>query len=84
MNAYARITAFGLIAIGILLMIGGLIGGVVSLARGGMHLARFGGTGVGLLLGLFVFIQGAMVSATGQGLYLLAKIRRDGLPAHSV
>jgi len=85
MNTIARITAIILIILGILVMLGGVATVVVGLARSGQHAlsvapVRPGAGLVGLLTGfglaIFLFIQGMIVIATGEGLYLLADLAR--------
>ncbi len=85
MNTVARITAIVLIILGILVMLGGVATVAIGAVRSGQRASsaapvrpagRLGGllTGVGLVA--FLFIQGAVVTATGEGLYLLADLAR--------
>jgi hypothetical protein len=88
MKTLARITAVILIIFGILVMLSGLTMGIIGIVRAGSHALSatpiqpglraaggglFGGFG-GLILVIFVLIQGLMIVATGEGLYLLAKL----------
>ena len=94
MKTLARITAVILIIIGILVMLGGVAMGVIGLVRAesralgttplqpGLHAAGvglFGGLG-GLILVIFIVIQGLMIIATGEGLYLLANMSEKMIP----
>ncbi len=86
MNRFARITAIALIVIGILVMLSGIISAAAGGLTTGMH--RFGGAvgqmpfhrpmgggfGLSLLFGAAVFVQGLVVTALGQGLYLLSSL----------
>lgn len=85
MNTIARITAIVLIVLGILVMLGGVATIAVGAVRSGQRApstapirpaARLGGllTSIGLVA--FLFVQGAVVIATGEGLYLLADLAR--------
>ena len=88
MKTMARITAVILIILGIIVMLGGMTLGVIGVVRAGSRAlgvsplqpglraasgGLFGGLG-GLILVVFIFIQGVMIAATGEGLYLLAKL----------
>lgn len=77
MKTFIKITAFVLIGFGILAMILGAAAGVVSGMRVG-DLPRLGGIVpaaiVGLLVGGGIFLQGLMLSAVGEVLYLLTQI----------
>ena len=84
MKTLARITADVLVIIGILVMLGGMTMGVVGVARTGIRAlsavpvtsgARLAGGGLGgLVILIFIFIQGLMCLAAGEGLYLLANM----------
>ena len=88
MKTLARITSVILIIFGILVMLSGLTIGVIGIVRaGGRALGatplqpglRVAGGGLfgglaGLILLIFVLIQGSMIVATGEGLYLLANV----------
>ncbi len=82
MKTIARITAIILIVLGILVMLGGIatgIGGALhfgqrALNGSGTAPARTGGLLGGTALAIILFIQGVMVIATGEGLYLLADL----------
>jgi len=88
MKTLARITSVILIIFGILVMLSGLTMGVIGIVHAGsralgatplqpgLRLAGgglFGGLG-GLILVIFILIQGLMIVATGEGLYLLANV----------
>lgn len=94
MKTLARITAVILIVFGIIVMLGGVTAGVIGIVRAGSHAlgatplqpglrlaggALFGGLG-GLILVVFVLIQGLLIVATGEGLYLLASLSGKLLP----
>jgi hypothetical protein len=81
----ARITAIALMVIGVMVVLVGFglgIGsmfmlGVRQAFRGvgpGMQMVRFGGGGVGLAVIAVAFIQGLLMVAWGEGLYLLSKL----------
>ncbi len=85
MNTIARITAISLIILGILVMLGGAATGVIGAVRSGQHAlssasarpaAGLGGLLTGIGLAIFLFVQGMLVVATGEGLYLLADLAR--------
>jgi len=93
MKTLARITAVILIILGIIIMLSGLTMGVIGMVRAGSRALgaapiqpgfRVAGglaNGLGgLILVLFVFIQGLMIIATGEGLYLLANISAKMIP----
>jgi hypothetical protein len=93
MKTLARITAVILIIFGIIIMLSGLTLGVVGIVRTesralgatavqpGLRVAggMLGGLG-GLILVIFIVIQGLMIIATGEGLYLLANISAKIIP----
>ena len=94
MKTFARITAVILIIFGILVMLGGLTLGVIGIARAGSRTlgaaplqpvlravggGLFGGLG-GLILVIFILIQGLMIVATGEGLFLLANLSEKMIP----
>jgi hypothetical protein len=94
MKTLARITAVILIILGILVMLGGLTLGVVGIVRAGSRAlgaaplqpalraasgGLFGGLG-GLILVIFIVIQGLMIAATGEGLFLLANLSEKMIP----
>ena len=88
MKTLAYITSMILIVVGILAILVGVTWGVIGLlhtgsrARGTTPLQpglRFAGAGsfgwlAGLILPVFVFIQGLTILAIGEGLYLLAAL----------
>ena len=89
MKTLARITAVILIIFGIIVMLSGVTLGIVGIVRAGsralgatpiqpgIRVAGAGGmlSGLGgLILVIFIVIQGLMIVATGEGLYLLAKL----------
>ncbi len=89
MNTIARITAIILIILGILVMLGGVATVVVGAVRSGQRAssaaparpaAGFGSLLTGIGLSLYLFVQGMIVVATGEGLYLLADLARK-MPA---
>ena len=95
MKTLARITAVILIIIGILVMLGGLTMGVIGIVRAGSRAlgaapvqpalraasgGLFGGLG-GLILVIFIVIQGLMIVATGEGLFLLANLSEKIIPS---
>jgi hypothetical protein len=95
MKTLARITAVILIIFGIIIMLSGLTLGVVGIVRTesralgatpvqpGLRVAGAGGMlgGLGgLILVIFIVIQGLMIIATGEGLYLLANISAKIIP----
>ena len=94
MKTFARITAVILIIFGILVMLGGLTTGVIGIVRAGSRAlgaaplqpalraaggGLFGGLG-GLILVIFIVIQGLMIVATGEGLFLLANLSEKMIP----
>ena len=95
MKTFARITAIALIAVGLLIMLGGLVAGVAGAFSGGWHhfpgadgRMPFGhmqggrmGMGMGLLFGAALLVQGLIVTAVGQGLYLLNNLGEKPAPA---
>ena len=89
MSTFARITAFVLIVLGILIISGGLV--LATLAATGAARAlldvttaarplRAGGS-VGLIAVAFLVIEGLTVTAIGEGLYLLADLPNKMRPA---
>jgi len=87
-------TAVILIVCGIIVVLGGITVGVVGVVRAGSRalgisalqpglratsVGLSGGLG-GLLLVIFISIQGLMICATGEGLYLLAKLTEKVTP----
>ena len=88
MKSLAYITAVILIVFGILVMLGALTLGVISMVRTGSRTlgaspfqpgSRLAGAGLfgwlgGLILTIMVLMQGMMVVALGEGLYLLANL----------
>ncbi len=94
MKTFARITAVILIIFGILVMLSGLTMGVIGIVRAGSRAlgaaplqpalraasgGLFGGLG-GLILVIFIVIQGLMIVATGEGLFLLANLSEKMIP----
>jgi hypothetical protein len=94
MKTLARITAIILIIFGILVMLGGLTMGVIGIVRAGSRTlgaaplqpalraaggGLFGGLG-GLILVIFIVIQGLMIVASGEGLFLLANLSERMIP----
>jgi hypothetical protein len=94
MKTLARITAVILIIFGILVMLGGLTLGVIGIVRAGSRAlgaaplqpalraasgGLFGGLG-GLILVIFIVIQGLLIVATGEGLFLLANLSEKMIP----
>ena len=93
MKTLARITAVILIILGILVTLGGLTMGVVGIVRAGSRTlgaaplqpalraagGLFGGLG-GLILVIFIVIQGLKIVATGEGLFLLANLSEKMIP----
>ena len=94
MKTLARITAVILIIFGILVMLGGLTMGIIGIVRAGSRAlgaaplqpalraasgGLFGGLG-GLILVIFIVIQGLMIVATGEGLFLLANLSERMIP----
>ncbi len=94
MKTLARITAVILIIFGIIVLLGGLTLGVIGIVRAGSRalgatplqpglrvtgVGLFGGLG-GLILVIFIVIQGLMIIATGEGLYLLANVSEKMIP----
>jgi hypothetical protein len=86
MNTFARITAFILILLGILILIGGLVLGVTGALHALMNTStaarplRAGGS-IGLIAVVFIFAEGLTVTAIGEGLYLLADLPHKLRPA---
>jgi len=95
MKTLARITSVILIILGILVMLGGLTMGVIGIVRAGSRAlgaapvqpalraasgGLFGGLG-GLILVIFIVIQGLMIVATGEGLFLLANLSEKIIPS---
>lgn len=93
MKTFIHITSVALIVIGVLIMFGGLIAGVAGALGGGMHPfpAPDGGFpygphrgtigGMGLLFMVALLVQGLIVTAIGQGLYLLNTLALPDQPA---
>ncbi len=86
MNTFARITAFVLIILGILIIIGGCVLGATGAVRAVMNVATAarplrGGGSLGVILVVFIFIEGLTVTAIGEGLYLLADLPNKLRPA---
>ena len=94
MKTLARITAVILIIVGIILMLSGVTVGVIGLVHAGSRAlgttplqpglrvaggGLFGGLG-GLILVIFIVIQGLMIVATGEGLFLLANLSEKMIP----
>ena len=94
MKTLARITAVILIIYGILIMLGGLSMGIIGIVRAGSRAlgavpfqpalraadgGLFAGLG-GLILVIFIVIQGLMIVATGEGLFLLASLSEKTIP----
>ena len=94
MKTLARITAVILIIFGILVMLGGLTMGIIGIVRAGSRALGtvplqpapraagagvFGGLGR-LILVIFIVIQGLMIVASGQGLFLLASLSEKTIP----
>ena len=94
MKTLARITAVISIIFGILVMLGGLTMGIIGIVRAGSRAlgtvplqpaqraaggGMFGGLG-GLILVIFIVIQGLMIVATGEGLFLLASLSEKTIP----
>jgi len=94
MKTMARITAVILIVFGIIVVLSGITLGVIGVVRAGSRALGIstlppglraasgglsGGLG-GLFLVVFIFIQGLMICATGEGLYLLAKLTEKVTP----
>ena len=86
MNTFARITAFVLILLGILLILGSLGLGATCVVRAIFNTSaaarplRMGGS-IGLIAVALVFVQGLTVTAIGEGLYLLADLPNKLHPA---
>ncbi len=87
MKTIARITAIILIILGLLVMLGGITTVAIGALRSGQRAlsaaprpAGLGGVISGLALAVILFVQGLVVIATGEGLYLLADISHR-LPA---
>jgi hypothetical protein len=89
MKTFVRITAITLIALGLLIVLGGVIAAFAGAIGGGGHHfpapdgpmpfphpmdGKDGRHGLGLLLAAALFVQGLIVTAIGQGLYLLNSI----------
>jgi hypothetical protein len=83
MKTFVKVTAITLIAIGLLIMLGGLVAAVAGAVGGGVRAfpapdgrmpfphpmaARHG---LGLLFAGALLVQGLIITAIGQGLYLL-------------
>jgi hypothetical protein len=88
MYTLARITAIVLIILGILVLLGGLAAGVTGAVRTGTRALgaapaqggpRLGGLLSGFALGVFLFIQGLMIIAMGEGLFLLAGLSKKAI-----
>ncbi len=80
MNTLARISALVLIVLGILILLAGLLVGTADSFRLGARLVGTFPSGLrpgyglwgGLALGVFLFVQGFLITAAGEGLYLLS------------
>ncbi|MGE5220973.1 MAG: hypothetical protein ACM3PY_00955 [Omnitrophica WOR_2 bacterium] len=93
MNTFARLTAVVMILLGILVMLFAIVGGVFGVARIGLGtvqptptfppanpffvIPQIVGAGIGLLVGLVMFIQGLILTALGEGIYLAAEIAQN-------
>jgi hypothetical protein len=90
MGKVARITAIVLIVLGILVILVGFAFGFASLLRLGFRpmmlrargtpmipMTGVAGVGAGLLVLAVAFIQGLLMVAWGEGLYLLSKIAKQ-------
>jgi hypothetical protein len=93
MKKFIQFTAVALMVIGILIMLGGLAAGLAAALGGGMHRAfpapdgdfpygphRGMMGGVGLLFMAALLVQGLVVTAVGQGLYLLNNLVLPAAP----
>jgi hypothetical protein len=86
MNRFPRITAFILILLGILILIGSLVFGVTGALDALMNTAtaarplRAGGS-IGLIAVVLIFAEGLTVTAIGEGLYLLVDLPHKLRPA---
>ena len=86
MNTFTRITAFVLILLGILIILGGLGMAATGVVRAILNTTtaarplRAGGS-IGLIAIAFIFIQGLTVTALGEGLYLLTDLTNKLRPA---
>ncbi len=87
MNTIARITAVILMIIGILVILGGGTAGATGILRAGSRALgvvpaqpaiRAGGSAGGLVLVIILFVQGLLVLALGEGLFLLADLASRG------
>jgi len=87
MTVLAKITAVIIIIAGLLVMLGGIVVGLTGAGMGMMQpfggfqrgpmmpvIPQMMGVWVGLLLGGAVFIQGLMLAALGEALYLISNI----------
>jgi hypothetical protein len=86
MNSFARITALVLIVLGILIIAGGFALGVTGVVRALMNITTVArplraGNSLGLILVVYMFIEGLTVTAIGEGLYLLADLPNKLRPA---
>jgi hypothetical protein len=85
MTTIARITAIILIVLGILVMLGGVATAVGGIVRAGPRITAAGiqrpaGVINGFALAALIFVQGMIVIASGEGLYLLAALTRKMPP----
>ena len=94
MKTFAYITAVIMIIIGLIVMFGGLTLGIIGIVNAGSRALgatpvqpglRFAATGLfgrlgGLILLVFVLIQGLMIVAVGEGLFLLADLTGKMIP----
>ncbi|MDR3576556.1 MAG: hypothetical protein P4L50_22040 [Anaerolineaceae bacterium] len=83
MRTFARITAVVLMILGVLVILGGLAGGVAGLIRAGMQTsgavprlgaARTALPGLGLFVMIFSIIQGLLLVAFGEMIFLLTDV----------
>ena len=79
MKTFARIPAFVLIVLGILIIVGGVVRALMNATAAARPL-RAGGS-LGLIALVFIFIEGLTVTAIGEGLYLLADLPNKLRPA---
>ncbi|RPI82421.1 MAG: hypothetical protein EHM41_18410 [Chloroflexi bacterium] len=80
MSIFAKITAVILLVFGILVMVAGVITGINGLLNlsdftgMGPFMGQMMGTGITLAVAAAIFLQGLVVTAIGEVLYLLAQI----------
>ena len=86
MRTFARITAVVLMLLGVLLIVAALVAGAAGIIRSGMQsagviprlgTARPAAPGLGLIILIFSIIQGVVLVAFGEVIFLMSDIVRN-------